>query len=99
MWIKLRGHRDWVPMSQPPPPLLPHVRRGAHPAAALEQGTLPLFQRIEEKKECVVPLILRRAGTCRLKLGARRRKEKGGREREIDHGEVSQVNMEIFSSP
>ncbi len=47
----------------------------------------------------MVPLNLRRAETCRLKLGARRRKEKGGREREIDYGEVSQVNVENFSFP
>lgn len=44
----------------------------------------------------MVPLNLRRAETCRLKLGARRRKEKGGKEREIDYGEVSQVTVEKF---
>lgn len=34
------------------------------------------------EKKCVFPLNLRRAETCRLKLGARQRKEKGGREGE-----------------
>lgn len=44
----------------------------------------------------MVLLIPRQDKTCRLKLGARRRKEKGGREREVDHREVSQVMMEKF---
>lgn len=75
---KPRGHRDYARIRHSS--LLRGLQRDAPCCGpwALHAVIVP-----EDwgEKECVVPLNLGRAETCRLKLGARRRKEKGGRER------------------
>lgn len=95
-WIKSRGHRYCAPVRQPSLFLTP---RWDAPCCSPWAGHVVIVPEDWGEKKCVVPLNLRRAETCRLKLGARQRKEKGGREREIDYGEVSRVNMENFFFP
>lgn len=91
---KARGHRDCTPIRQSS--VFPALQLGA-PCRGPRAGHTAIVPEDWGEVKCVVPLKLRRAETRRLKLGARRRKEKGGRDREIDYGEVSQVNMESFS--
>lgn len=83
----------WVTV---PEHVISSVNGGTHPAVALVHYTLRLFPENWEETACVVPLNLRHAETCRLKLGTGQWKEKGGRDRELDYGEVSEVNSFFF---
>lgn len=79
VWLqtKPRGHRDCGCVNHP---YCLSAPRRAQPLRPLSRA-LRLFQEKWGERECVFPPILRRAETCRVKLGESRRKGKGGGER------------------
>lgn len=97
LWAKPRGHSDCASISTSAF-LVPGPVMGRALLRPLSMARCDCSRRLR-RKGVRGSSKLRRAETCRLKLGARGRKEKGGREREIDYGEVSQVNMENFFLP